>query len=109
MPNLIDVKQINQNKLSGFFVNSISSNSGIFLGYVNQELSDKAALLTGNQNISGNKNFYLRPTVNGTGILLIGEATSNIDFSVLYPRSNPSGFITGVNLSDYYTKDNPSG
>jgi hypothetical protein len=26
-----------------------------------------------------------------------------------YPKSNPSGFITGVNLSNYYTKDNPSG
>ena len=44
--------------------------------------------------------FSNRPTVNGTGILLSGEAYSN---------NNPSGFITGVDLSNYYTKNNPSG
>jgi hypothetical protein len=33
-----------------------------------------AVAKTGNQNISGLKNFYTRPTVNGTGVLLSGEA-----------------------------------
>ena len=33
---------------------------------------------SGNQNISGIKNFASRPTVNGTGVLLIGEASSAI-------------------------------
>lgn len=28
---------------------------------------------TGNQTVSGVKNFTLRPTINGTGVLLIGE------------------------------------
>jgi hypothetical protein len=32
-----------------------------------------AVAKTGNQNISGLKNFITRPTVNGTGVLLIGE------------------------------------
>ena len=31
---------------------------------------------TGDQNISGAKNFYTRPTVGGTGVLLIGEASN---------------------------------
>jgi len=94
MPNLIDIKQFNQNKLSGFFVNSISSSSGILLGYVNQELNDKVALLTGNQNISGNKNFYLRPTVNGTGVLLSGEA-AQVDLSSTV-RTTGAQTISGV-------------
>jgi len=31
---------------------------------------------TGDQNISGTKNFYIRPTVNGSGVLLDGESLS---------------------------------
>lgn len=67
---------------------------------------------TGNQTISGLKFFVIRPQVNGTGVLLSGEAypsnnpsgfITGIDTSSFYPRSNPSGFITGVNLSSYAT------
>ena len=54
---------------------------------------------TGNQTISGLKFFVIRPQVNGTGVLLSGEA---------YPSNNPSGFITGVNLSNYATNSNLS-
>jgi hypothetical protein len=84
----------------------------------------------GNQNISGIKNFYSRPTVNGTGVLLIGEVTAQSEATgvsgylqgqinvlnnqtgsytlhsetgVFYASSNPSGFITGINLSSYAT------
>jgi hypothetical protein len=32
--------------------------------------------LTGNQDVSGVKNFYSRPTVDGTGVLLSGEAST---------------------------------
>ena len=39
----------------------------------------------------------LRPIVNGSGVLLIGEA---------YPSNNPNGFITGVDLSSYATVEN---
>ena len=79
--------------------------------------------LTSNQNISGEKNFTSRPTVNGTGVLLSGEAsigdtgyltgyvqkveTGNFVVSSqtgsFYPISNPSGYITGVDLSAYQT------
>lgn len=58
------------------------------------------------QNISGIKNFYSRPTVNGTGVLLSGESSSTgILTGVFYPlNSNPSGYITGVDLTNYVTK-----
>jgi hypothetical protein len=58
---------------------------------------------TGNQEISGVKNFYERPTLNGTGFLLSGEANSVIgDY---YPNNNPSGFITGVSQFAYISGD----
>jgi hypothetical protein len=31
------------------------------------------------------------------------------DLNALYPRSNPSGYITGVDTSSFYTNNNPSG
>jgi hypothetical protein len=40
---------------------------------------------TGNQTVNGIKNFTSRPTLNGTGVLLSGEA---------YPSNNPSNFIS---------------
>lgn len=64
---------------------------------------------TGDQNISGAKNFYSRPTVNGTGVLLSGEGGAAVNTGSLtgafYPlNSNPSGYLTGVDLSNYVTK-----
>ena len=50
---------------------------------------------SGNQTISGVKNFISRPTVNGTGVLLSGEA---------YPSNNPSGYINSQNV--VYTTGN---
>ena len=67
--------------------------------------------MAGNIKASGGS-FNNRPTVNGSGVLLSGEAypsnnpsgfITGVDTSSLYPRSNPSGFITGVNLSSYAT------
>jgi hypothetical protein len=71
---------------------------------------------TGNQTISGIKTFDQRPTLNGTGFLLIGEASSIVED--YYPNNNPSGFITTGNLTGYvklsetgsfYPISNPSG
>lgn len=73
-----------------------------------------AVFTTGDQNISGAKNFYSRPTVNGTGVLLSGEASaqstgyltgyvSKLESGAFYPTSNPSGYITGVDLGLYAT------
>ena len=64
--------------------------------------------LTGNQDVSGIKNFYSRPTVNGTGVLLVGEdgaASTGALTGAFYPlNANPSGYLTGVDLSNYVTK-----
>ena len=82
---------------------------------------------TGNQTVNGVKNFTSRPTVNGTGVLLSGEAypsnnpsgyITGVNLSsyittgqtgAFYPLSNPSGFVTGVDLSALYPRSNPSG
>ena len=42
----------------------------------------------------GTTSFSERPLVNGTGVVLTGDSS-------FYPASNPSGFITGVDLSSY--------
>lgn len=74
----------------------------------NFAVNSQVVFITGNQDVSGVKNFYSRPTVNGTGVLLNGEAAGAANTGELtgafYPlNSNPSGYITGVNLSAYQT------
>jgi hypothetical protein len=51
--------------------------------------ADNLVYNTGNQNISGIKNFYSRPTVNGTGVLLSGEASNvTLPATVVYTTGN---------------------
>lgn len=50
-------------------------------------VNTQVVFLTGNQNISGVKNFYSRPTVNGTGVLLSGEITA-LPTTILYTTGN---------------------
>jgi len=86
--------------------------SGAIVSQIN--FPSNVVFTTGDQNISGVKNFYSRPTVNGTGVLLSGEAAaastgyltgyvSKTESGVFYPTSNPSGYVTGVDLSLYAT------
>jgi hypothetical protein len=56
-----------------FKAKTLVSNTGRFS---NEVTAPNLVYNTGNQNISGIKSFYSRPTVNGTGILLSGEAAS---------------------------------
>ena len=52
--------------------------------------------ISGNQTVSGIKNFHERPTVNGTGVLLSGEVSSN--------SSNlDNGYFQQVGDSEYLT------
>ena len=82
----------------------LHSESGIF-----QHISANNILyITGDQTISGLKSFDRRPTFNGTGFLLSGEASSTLG-GEYYLNNNPSGFITGVDTSNFYTNDNLSG
>jgi hypothetical protein len=82
---------------------------------------------TGNQNISGIKNFYSRPTINGTGILLSGDITSQPEatgvsgylqgqITVLnnqtgsYALKSETGlFVTTSQTGAFYAASNPSG
>jgi hypothetical protein len=56
-----------------FRAKSLISRTGVFS---NEVIAPNLVYNTGNQNISGIKSFYSRPTVNGTGVLLSGEAAS---------------------------------
>jgi hypothetical protein len=67
---------------------------GISGNFSDKVLAPNLIYNTGNQLISGLKTFVSRPAVNGTGVLLSGEA---------YLNSNPSGFIT--NQEYYFTGD----
>jgi hypothetical protein len=58
-----------------FKAKTLVSNSGRFSYEV---IAPNLIYTTGNQDIGGDKNFYTRPTVNGTGVLLIGEASNLI-------------------------------
>ena len=63
-------------------------------------ISEDLVYLTGNQTISGTKNFATRPQVNNIGVLISGEA---------YPSNNPSGFITGVRGNEAFSCEETTG
>lgn len=85
-------------KSSGTFTNRPTVNgTGVLLSGEAAGLPTTIVYTTGNQTISGTKNFATRPQVNNIGVVISGEA---------YPLNNPSGFITGVDLSPYATVTN---
>lgn len=61
-----------------FKAKKILSTSGVFSTVV---LAPNLVYNTGDQAVSGVKNFSDRPTVNGTGVLLSGEAGGTVDLS----------------------------
>ena len=63
---------------TGFFVTPDQLNNAIDVSQ--QIITQGAVLISGNQNISGLKNFVQRPTVNGSGVLLQGEASQGTEF-----------------------------
>jgi hypothetical protein len=72
------------------------------------ESSNGTVLLTGDQNISGVKNFTSRPTVNGTGILLSGEASSSsfngIQWNFISSTSISNNSSVSLQLTGGYAK-----
>jgi Na+-transporting NADH:ubiquinone oxidoreductase subunit NqrA len=80
-----------------FKAKTLVSNSGRFAYEV---IAPNLVYNTGDQNISGVKNFGSRPTVNGTGVLLIGEASAiTLPSTIVYTTGNQiiSGNKTFVN------------
>lgn len=72
--NLIRIKQIDQAELSGFIASTLNTGIPLFINITGNNI----VYTTGDQTISGIKTFVSRPTVNGTGFLLSGEASSAI-------------------------------
>ena len=80
-----------------FKAKTLVSNSGRFAYEV---IAPNLVYNTGDQNISGVKNFASRPTVNGTGVLLIGEASAiTLPSTIVYTTGDQiiSGNKTFVN------------
>ena len=75
-----------------FKAKTLVGNTGRFS---NEATAPNLVYNTGDQNISGLKNFYSRPTVNGTGVLLIGEASSVVlPDTIVYTTGNQN--ISGL-------------
>ena len=69
-----------------FKAKTLVANSGRFAYEVS---APNLVYNTSDQNISGVKNFYSRPTVDGTGVLLIGEASSTVlPNTIVYTTGN---------------------
>ena len=89
------------NSTSGLWFNE-TLNTGIFQTQINS-LSGSSVLLYGNQTVSGVKTFASRPTVNGTGVLLSGEAAS-LPTTIVYTTgdqtiSGVKSFTNNVNIT----------
>jgi Na+-transporting NADH:ubiquinone oxidoreductase subunit NqrA len=78
----------------------INLTSGTQSGTAGTSSQNNVVFTTGNQDISGVKNFYSRPTVNGSGVLLIGETGSvALPNTLVYITGNQD--ISGVkNFND---------
>jgi hypothetical protein len=116
------------------FANNLTVNGGdLFVNTSNNRVGVNTITPTASLDVNGTALFRsglnisgARPTFNSTGILLSGEATTqtyvtgisgslqtqittlNNQTGSYYPRTNPSGYITGVDLSfsgNYYTKN----
>ena len=102
---------------------SLSGNNGVYVygnlrvnntGFFNnihlsgQPLNSYTVNLNGNQTISGAKNFSSRPTVNGVGVLLIGEAAGGgtngggISFSPAPVASDSAGTNGQIAIDSNY-------
>jgi len=102
------VRPTETGSLTGAFYPLRSNPSGYVQGAVVRPSNTGGFLDMGSsQTISGLKNFTVRPTVSGIGVLLSGESAINTGLltGAFYPlNANPSGYITGVDLSNYVTK-----
>jgi hypothetical protein len=78
MYNLIRIKQIDNIGLSGFISDALRAE--YVSGIIGDLIKDNAIFKTGDQTISGAKNFAIRPTVNYTGMLISGDDGKRISF-----------------------------
>jgi hypothetical protein len=79
MYNLIKVKQIDGAGLSGVFYEAL--NNEYTTGVISDLIFSNAIFKTGDQTISGTKNFDIRPTVRYTGVLISGDNAGYVSFN----------------------------
>ena len=92
--------------MTPFRTRVLYSESGVFQNIsTNDIIANNLLYLTGDQSISGVKSFEQRPIVSGNAVLLSGD----IDLSNFYTNDNPSGYITGYDTGLFYASSNPSG
>jgi len=116
MPNFIRLKQLNQTELSGFFTESISNISGSLVESAKVSASgvvlSQSVLTTGNQIVSGLKNFNTKPTVNNIPVVLTNELSAGQDLTTFVLRSGDqtvSGLKTFINNQTFSGNINVSG
>lgn len=93
-----------KDKVSGIFLNNLSINSNFPI------VASNLVYNTGNQNISGIKNFYSKPTVSGLKVLVEGDTLGSSTQIVNLPTGifdtlivNGTGFLNNIDLSDIDT------
>jgi hypothetical protein len=88
---------------SGYFASTGSFNnlSGQTVKY--SDLATGAFVYTtGNQSISGNKNFLRRPTISGAGIATLDETVLlNSDYNTIYGENTFAGSTIFLNSSNF--------
>lgn len=75
------------------------------LEYVSGQIGAPAGVvfITGDQNVSGVKNFYSRPTVNGSGIMLAGETAGTGYLTGYVNKSETGSFVSSANTGSFVT------
>jgi hypothetical protein len=86
--NLTFVKISEFQSLSQFLINTLNLNQSF------------TVFTTGNQTINGSKNFSIRPTVNNTGVLLVGDLPNNLLYTTgVQSITGPKDFTTRPTLN----------
>lgn len=71
--------------------------------YATADDLSKAVFITGDQNIFGVKNFYSRPTVNGSGLMLTGETVGTGYLTGYVNKSETGLFVSSGNTGNFVT------
>jgi hypothetical protein len=93
-------RYVNITGISGIDVSVITGTNTVQIAYTGIPVPPNIVYTTGDQTISGNKTFVNRPSFNN-GLMV----TSN-DTGIFYTNNNPSGYITGVDLTAYALNSN---
>ena len=100
---------LNLTGVSGVQVSISGDNQSLIISYTGTPILPNSLYTTGDQNISGSKNFVGQLLISGNPVLTGTDLSAYITTAQtgsFYSSNNPSGFITGVNLSAYALAQN---